>query len=71
MKDGKTIPNIEYLEAGPSHFGPELIGSKSITQKAVYVHPSKLCSGLDCRLFQTSQSNCILTDFIILQLQKI
>lgn len=37
---------LHILEAGPSHFGMELINDMSIEQRAVFAKPSKMCSAL-------------------------
>lgn len=37
---------LQVLKAGPSHFGPELTGDMSISQRAVFSNPSKLCTSL-------------------------
>ncbi|XP_053697620.1 ER degradation-enhancing alpha-mannosidase-like protein 3 [Sabethes cyaneus] len=36
----------QILKAGPSHFGPELTGDMVITQRGVFVEPSKVCTSL-------------------------
>ncbi|XP_058445795.1 ER degradation-enhancing alpha-mannosidase-like protein 3 [Malaya genurostris] len=36
----------QILKAGPSHFGPELTGDMAITQRGVFVSPSKVCTSL-------------------------
>lgn len=35
---------LQVLKAGPSHFGPELTGDMSISQRAVFASPSKVCT---------------------------
>ncbi|EAT46150.1 AAEL002645-PA [Aedes aegypti] len=37
---------LQVLKAGPSHFGPELTGDMSISQRAVFASPSKVCTSL-------------------------
>lgn len=37
---------LHILEAGPSHFGMELVNDMSIEQRAVFAKPSKMCSAL-------------------------
>lgn len=37
---------LQVLKAGPSHFGPELTGDMSISQRAVFATPSKVCTSL-------------------------
>ncbi|XP_058820118.1 ER degradation-enhancing alpha-mannosidase-like protein 3 [Topomyia yanbarensis] len=36
----------QILKAGPSHFGPELTGDMMISQRGVFVSPSKVCTSL-------------------------
>uniref|UniRef100_U5ES93 alpha-1,2-Mannosidase n=1 Tax=Corethrella appendiculata TaxID=1370023 RepID=U5ES93_9DIPT len=47
FKKKDSLNEYEILEAGPGHFGPELVGDQSIEQKAVFVKPFRLCSDLD------------------------
>jgi hypothetical protein len=35
---------VEILEAGPSHFGPELNGDQIVNAQAILVSPPRLCS---------------------------
>jgi len=51
INDVKT-QQLQILMAGPSHFSPELTGDKSVSQKAVFVEPFRLCS-----------SNCFIAKF--------
>ncbi|XP_055639386.1 ER degradation-enhancing alpha-mannosidase-like protein 3 [Toxorhynchites rutilus septentrionalis] len=37
---------MQTLKAGPSHFGPELTGDMSISQRGVFASPSKVCTSL-------------------------
>lgn len=37
---------LQVLKAGPSHFGPELTGDMSLSQRAVFATPSKVCNSL-------------------------
>lgn len=39
-----TDGTYEILNAGPSHFSPELTGDQSVTAQALYAEPINLCS---------------------------
>lgn len=40
----KSGGELQTLKAGPSHFGLELTGDMSISQKATFALPSKVCT---------------------------
>lgn len=57
---------LQVLKAGPSHFGPELTGDMSISQRAVFASPSKVCTSeyhycvlRDIVTFNTLQTNIL------------